>query len=215
MPPERAHVYWNGTFSEAEKASLVRAPLPGALTDVLARLRASLPGDGVAPFLEFDQRYYLPDDILVKSDRVSMAHAVEVRPPFLDHRIIEFAAGLPLDFKIRGARQKCLLKELMAPKLPAAIVQREKIGFDIPAHDWFRGPLRAMLMETLASAEAEHSELFHFETIRAYTELHLSRRINIGYHLWGLMMLFLWMKRWKIQSTASLTLKRQVLTAEL
>jgi len=215
MSPERAHVYWNGTFSEAEKATLLRIPLPGALTDVLARLRASLPGDGVAPFLEFDQQYYLPDDILVKSDRISMAHAVEVRPPFLDHRIVEFAAGLPIDFKIRGARQKYILKEVMRSKLPAAIVQREKIGFDIPAHDWFRGPLRAMLMETLASAEAEHSELFHFETIQTYTQMHLNRRINIGYHLWGLIMLFQWMKRWKIQSTPSLKSGNQVLTAEL
>jgi asparagine synthase (glutamine-hydrolysing) len=215
MPPERAHVYWNGTFSEAEKATLLQIPLPGALTDVLARLRASLPGDGIAPFLEFDQQYYLPDDILVKSDRVSMAHAVEVRPPFVDHRIVEFAARLPIDFKIRGTRQKYILKEVMRSKLPTAIVQREKIGFDIPAHEWFRGPLRAMLMETLASAEQEHSELFDFETIRTYTQLHLDRRINIGYHLWGLIMLFLWMKRWKIQSTPSLKSGNQVLTAEL
>jgi asparagine synthase (glutamine-hydrolysing) len=215
MTAERAHVYWNGTFSETEKASLLRIPLPAALTDVLAGLRAKLPGDGIAPFLEFDQQYYLPDDILVKSDRVSMAHAVEVRPPFVDHRIIEFAAKLPIDLKIRGSHQKYLLKEVMRSKLPAAIVQREKVGFDIPAHDWFRGPLRAMLMETLASAEAEHSELFNFETIRTYTQLHLNRRINIGYHLWGLVMLFMWMKRWNIQSTPSLTFRRQVLTADL
>jgi asparagine synthase (glutamine-hydrolysing) len=215
MSPERAHVFWNGTFSEAEKTSLLRVPLPAALNNILHRLRAALPGDGIAPFLEFDQRYYLPDDILVKSDRVSMAHAIEVRPPFVDHRIVEFAAKLPTDFKIRGARQKYLLKEVMRSKLPAAIVQREKIGFDIPTHDWFRGPLRAMLMETLASAEAEHSELFDFETIRTYTQLHLDRRINAGFHLWGLVMLFLWMKRWNIQSTPSPTFGRHVLTAEL
>jgi asparagine synthase (glutamine-hydrolysing) len=215
MPPERAHVYWNGTFSEAEKATLLRIPLPGALTDILAHLRTSLPGDGITPFLEFDHQYYLPDDILVKSDRVSMAHAIEVRPPFLDHRIIEFAASLPLDLKIRGGCQKYLLKEVMRGKLPAAIVQRKKIGFDIPAHDWFRGRLRAMLMETLASAEAEHSELFQFETIRTYTQLHLNRRINVGYHLWGLVMLFLWMKKWNIQSTPSLTSRKKVLAADL
>jgi asparagine synthase (glutamine-hydrolysing) len=182
---------------------------------VLARLRASLPGDGIAPFLEFDQQHYLPDDILVKSDRVSMAHAIEVRPPFVDHRIVEFAAKLPMDFKIRGTRQKYLLKEVMKSKLPAAIVQREKIGFDIPTHDWFRGPLRAMLMETLTAAETEHSELFDFEVIRSYTQLHLNRRINVGYHLWGLVMLFLWMKRWNIQSTPSPTVRGHVLIAEL
>src|SRR5271155_530888 len=153
MPPERAHVYWNGTFSEKEKATLLRVPLPGALNNVLARLRAGLPGDGVAPFLEFDQQYYLPDDILVKSDRVSMAHAVEVRPPFLDHRIVEFAAKLPIDLKIRGTRQKYILKELRRDKLPPTILEGKKTGFDIPTHNWFRGPLRAMLMETLASAE--------------------------------------------------------------
>jgi asparagine synthase (glutamine-hydrolysing) len=215
MPPERAHVYWNGTFSEAEKATLLRISLPGGLTDVLARLRASLPGDGIAPFLEFDQQYYLPDDILVKSDRVSMAHAVEVRPPFLDHRIVEFAAKLPVDLKIRGTQQKYLLKEVMRSKLPTPILQRPKIGFDIPAHEWFRGPLRAMLMETLESAETEHSELFNFEAIRTYTQLHLNRRINIGYHLWGLIVLFMWMKRWNIQSKPSLTSKRQVIAAGL
>jgi asparagine synthase (glutamine-hydrolysing) len=215
MPPEQAHVYWNGTFSESEKATLLRVPLPGAFTSILADLKGNLPGDGVAPFLEFDQGYYLPDDILVKSDRMSMAHAIEVRPPFLDHRIVEFASALPTDLKIRGARQKYLLKELMKPRLPASIVQRKKIGFDIPAHDWMRGTLRSLLMESLTSAEEEHSELFCFETIRNYARLHLDRRINIGYHLWGLVILFLWMKRWNIQSGPSLISRRQALAVEL
>ena len=215
MSPERAHVYWNGTFSEEEKAALLKISLPPTLTDVLARTRTSLPGDGIAPYLEFDQNYYLADDILVKSDRMSMAHAVEVRPPFLDHRIVEFAATLPSDLKINGARQKYLLKELMRTKLPATIIQRKKTGFDIPAHEWFRGPLKALLLETLASAETEHSELFCFDTIRAYTQLHMNRSINVGYHLWGLIMLFLWMKRWNIQSAPSRISKRQMLAVEL
>jgi asparagine synthase (glutamine-hydrolysing) len=215
MPPEQAHVYWNGTFSEAEKSTLLHVPLPGAFARLLTGLRDSLPGDGVAPFLEFDQRYYLPDDILVKSDRMSMAHAVEVRPPFLDHRIVEFASALPIDLKIRGARQKYLLKELMKSRLPTAITQRKKIGFDIPAHDWLRGPLRSMMTEALTSAEVEHSEVFCFETIRNYMNLHLKRRINVGYHLWGLVTLFLWMKRWKIQSAPSLLSRRQTFVVEL
>ncbi len=204
MTPQRAHVYWNGTFSEMEKAALMRVPLPETLTnDILARLAAGLPGDGVAPFLEFDQQYYLADDILVKSDRMSMAHAVEVRPPFLDHRIVEFAATLPTNFKIDGSRQKVVLKDLMLPKLPVSVTRRSKIGFDIPAHEWFRGPLRSLLIETISAAEVEHSDLFHFEAIRNYTQLHLDRKINVGYHLWGLLVLFLWMKRWNVQSSPS------------
>jgi asparagine synthase (glutamine-hydrolysing) len=215
MPPERAHVYWNGTFSDAEKASLLKVPLPPSLIDVLARTRTSLPGDGISPYLEFDQNYYLADDILVKSDRMSMAHAVEVRPAFLDHRIVEFAATLPSELKIHGSRQKYLLKELMRTKLPAPILQRKKTGFDIPAHEWFRGPLKALLMETLAAAEAEHSEIFRFDAIRTFTQLHMNRSINVGYHLWGLIMLFLWMKRWNIQSAPSQMSKRQMLAVEL
>jgi len=214
LPPEQAHVYWNGTFSEEEKAALVRVPLPGTFAGNLGSLKRSLPGDGIAPFLEFDQGCYLPDDILVKSDRMSMAHAVEVRPPFLDHRIVEFASGLPSNFKIHGSRQKHILKELMKSRLPDLILERKKVGFDIPAHDWLRGVLRPMLTEMLGSAEAEHSELFRFDVIRDYVQLHLNRQINVGYHLWGLLILFLWMKRWKVQSAPSLKYKGQALAVE-
>ncbi|MGA8730384.1 MAG: asparagine synthase (glutamine-hydrolyzing), partial [Terracidiphilus sp.] len=212
LPAEEAHIYWNGTFSQAEKTDLLKMPLRGSMLDVLSELRASLPGDGVAPFLKFDQEYYLPDDILVKSDRMSMAHAVEVRPPFLDHRIIEFAARIPTEMKIRGNRQKYLLKELMRPKLPPTITRRAKIGFDIPTHEWFRGTLQGMLMETLDYAEAEHSELFRIDTIRNLTKMHMNRSISIGYHLWGLMTLFLWMRRWNISSAPIHQSRRQMST---
>ncbi len=134
MPAERAHVYWNGTFSDAEKRSLVATELPGALDQILGELRGMLSNnqDDLGAYLWFDQKYYLPDDILIKSDRMSMAHAVELRPPFLDDRIVEFAATLPASLKIRGSQQKFLLKELMRHKLPQSILRRKKIGFDIP-----------------------------------------------------------------------------------
>ena len=132
----------------------------------------------------------------------------------------DVAATLPTQFKIDGSRQKVVLKDLMLPKLPVSVIQRSKTGFDIPAHEWFRGPLRSMLLDTLEEAEAEHSDLFYFAAIREYTQLHLDRKINVGYHLWGLLMLFLWMKRWKIQSSPSLMSKSerrgsQVLAVEL
>ena len=220
MRPEQAHIYWNGTFSEAEKGALLRVALPPALRNVLASLAARAPGDGLAPYLQFDQEYYLADDILVKSDRMSMAHAVEVRPPFLDHRIVEFAATLPSELKIRGSEQKYVFKQLMKSKLPSAVIQRKKTGFDIPAHEWFRGPLRSLLLETLEAAEGEHSGLFNFSAVRDYTQQHLEKKINIGYHLWGLLMLFLWMKRWHIQSSTPRILRsenpeRQMLAVEL
>ncbi len=203
MPPERAHVYWNGTSSEAQKAALLRSQLPPALEGILGKLRDQAPTDDLAPYLWFDQRYFLPDDILTKTDRMSMAHSLEVRPPFLDHRIVEFAATLPASLKIRGSRQKVLLKELMRDKLPASVLQRKKIGFDIPVHDWLRGCLRPLMQEVLMDGASDHASLFRRDVIEIQIQQHLERRVNIGYHLWGLMVLFLWMKKWGIQVMTS------------
>ena len=200
MPALRAHVYWGGTFSDSEKQRLVKPALPGALAVTLDQYAAA--GGDLSTYLSFDQKYYLPDDILTKVDRMSMAHALEVRPPFLDHRIVEFANSLPSHLKIDGSRQKVLLKTLMRGKLPPRILTRKKIGFDIPAHEWFRGPLRPLLREAMDYARAEHAGFFRMLEIEALVRAHLERRANLGYHLWGLMILFLWMKKWGIQTGA-------------
>ena len=202
MPPEKAHVYWNGTFAAADKRALLCAPLPGELDGILDELAAA--GDQLAAYLWFDQKYFLPDNILTKVDRISMAHAVEVRPPFLDHRIVEFAAGLPPELRIEMCagrwRQKVILKELMQGKLPPRILSRKKTGFDIPAHEWLRERLRPLLEDTLTDAAESYSGLFRFGRIQALAKTHFLRRANLGYHLWGLLTLFLWMKKWKIQT---------------
>ena len=201
LPASEAHVYWNGTFSAEEKCALVEPALPAALRRILAGMPPD--GDGLAPYLWFDQSYYLPDDILVKSDHMSMAHAVEVRPAFLDHRIVEFAASLPPNLKMRGSRQKVILKELMKGRLPSAVLRRGKVGFDIPAHEWLRGVLRPLLLDTLAAVPSEYSSLFRPGAVETCLRDHLDRRANLGYHLWGLMILLLWMKKWRIQTTAA------------
>jgi asparagine synthase (glutamine-hydrolysing) len=203
MSPDRAHVYWNGTFSEAQKAALLRVEIPPTLDRLLGELRSRTSGsDDLAPYLWFDQTYFLPDDILNKADRMSMAHSLEVRPPFLDHRIVEFAASLPRSLKIRGSRQKVLLKELMRDKLPPSVLRRKKIGFDIPAHDWLRGCLRALMTDVLLDGSSDHASLFRRDVIETYIRQHLERQVNVGYHLWGLMVLFLWMKKWGVQAAA-------------
>jgi asparagine synthase (glutamine-hydrolysing) len=131
---------------------------------------------------------------------MSMAHSLEVRPPLLDHRIVEFAASLPEEMKIRGSRQKILLKELMKDKLPAAILNRKKIGFDVPAHDWFRGVLRPLLLDTLTAEAVRATGVFSYSAIDSLIRGHAERRVNVGYQLWGLVTLFLWMKKWGIEA---------------
>jgi asparagine synthase (glutamine-hydrolysing) len=157
-------------------------------------------GDRAAAFLRFDQQYPLPDDVLLIMDRAGMAHAVEVRSPFLDHRLVEFAAALPALFKIDGARQKVILRRLMRGKLPDAVLRRQREGFDIPLHGWLRGPLRPLLEDTLAGAAAIAPGIFQPAAVADCARRHIERRANLGYHLWGLMILFLWMKRWRIQA---------------
>jgi asparagine synthase (glutamine-hydrolysing) len=199
MPPEIAHAYWNGTFAKDELNGLLRKPMPDSLAEILGQIRNLPPvNDDLAPYLWLDQKYYLADDILTKSDRMSMAHSVEVRPPFLDHRIVEFAASLPTSLKIQGAKQKVVLKQLMADKLPQAILNRKKTGFDIPAHEWLRGPLRNLLVETMRDSVREYGSFFQKERIEQLMERHFRREINVGYHLWGLLILFLWMKKWQV-----------------
>jgi asparagine synthase (glutamine-hydrolysing) len=204
MPAARAHVYWSGTFDDAQRRALVQGALSPALNSILNELT----GEQLQDYLRFDQKYFLPDNILTKVDHTSMAHAVEVRPPFLDHRIVEFANSLPASMQIQGSRQKVILRNLMRGKLTPAILNRKKIGFDIPTHDWFRGPLRPLLEEAVAYASAEHSDFFQLSSIQAHIRAHLERRANLGYHLWGLMTLFLWMKKWGIQTRTPVTTAR-------
>jgi asparagine synthase (glutamine-hydrolysing) len=127
---------------------------------------------------------------------------------------VEFAATVPADFKIHGSRQKVLIKELMKGTLPASILRRKKVGFDFPAHQWLRGPLRPLMMDALSSTDSEYPGLFQRGAVGTCMRQHLERRANLGYHLWGLMMLFLWMRRWRIQtSPVSETPRRKAATS--
>jgi asparagine synthase (glutamine-hydrolysing) len=200
MDPWESHLFWNGTFSETEKKRLHLRnghPSVGALADGLPNEASS--AGGLNRYLWLDQCYYLPDDILYKCDRMSMAHALEVRPPFLDHRIVEFAARLPEKLKIHNATLKAVLRHLMRDKLPSQVLRRKKEGFDIPAHDWLRGPLRTLLLDTVTRDAVTKSNLFEWDVIDRLIRRHMDRRANVGYHLWGLLTLFLWMRKWDIQ----------------
>jgi len=186
LNPLEAHLYWNGTFTPEERRQL------------LSRFQPLAAPPNYSSFLELDQHWYLADDILYKCDRMSMAHSLEVRPPFLDHRIVEFAARLPESMKRNGSKGKFILRELMRDRLPAAVVTRKKEGFDIPAHEWFRGALRPLLLDTLTPKAIRESGLFRPGAIEKVLADHEARKTNYGYHLWGLLMLFLWKKEWNV-----------------
>jgi len=215
LSPDEAHVYWNGAFSRKQQSELLLRANHASPQDLF---ECDLPGEKGAPslnrFMAFDQKYYLTDDLLQKVDRMSMAHSLEVRPPYLDHRIIEFASSLPDRFKVRGRSLKVILKRLMKSKLPTSVIRRSKTGLDIPTHDWLRGPLRPFLLDTLGPDAVKQSGLFRPGAIEGLLEDHMARRANLGYQLWGLMILFLWMKHWNIQISSELGLPPAVVESD-
>jgi asparagine synthase (glutamine-hydrolysing) len=152
---------------------------------------------GVDRYLALDTDTYLPGDLLVKVDRMSMAHALEVRSPLLDHRLHEFAAALPGSLKLRRGRTKWLLKELASRRgLPHELVHRPKHGFGIPIGEWFRGELRGWLEDVLRDPRTRARGYFKPAEAERVLSDHLSGRSDHTYRLWNLAMLELWHRAW-------------------
>ena len=141
-----------------------------------------------------DTSFYLPDDILTKVDRMSMAHALEARVPLLDHRLVEFAASLPFSLKLAKGISKRIVKHALADMLPPELLTQRKQGFGIPIQRWFREDLRTCFEETVLAPEARCAQLLDQEPIRALYEAHIRTRENNGHHLWALFMFEHWMR---------------------
>ncbi len=142
--------------------------------------------------MKFDFRTYLPEDVLVKVDRMSMAHSIESRVPLLDNRVIDFAARLPADMKIRDGRRKALLKDVASRLLPPEIVHRRKQGFGVPVGVWFRGTLRETFGDVLGSQRARERGYFRRPFIDRVLQEHLSGVRDHTMRLWQLVVLELW-----------------------
>jgi len=196
MDERSSHVFWNGTFSQPQRRDLM---VSQNNTHMLKLLSTIPPRGDLRRFMAFDQSYYLPDNLLVKVDRMSMAHSLEVRPAFLDHRIVEFAATLPANYSIQGLHLKRLMRHLMKDKLPQRILAKKKQGLDIPVHDWLRGHLKPLLLDTLNQRTVEETGILYWPHLESLIKMHMERKANYGYHLWGLLMLFLWIDQWKIE----------------
>jgi asparagine synthase (glutamine-hydrolysing) len=148
----------------------------------------------IAYLMEADQLHYLPDDILTKVDRASMAHALEVRSPFLDYRVVEFANRLPLEWKLRGLTTKYLLRKAFADDLPREPLTRKKHGFAVPLGDWFQGPLVGTFREIVLQQPGP-DYLEKAEVARLLHE-HQKGRVDHGYRLWLILFLHAWHHWW-------------------
>ena len=202
-PPAERHAIWFGITAPDELDQLLmpeaRGPQLPSL-EALAPLAPLLKGvafeSELAEMLYLDFRLYLEDNLLVKVDRASMACSLEMRTPFLDHRLIEFAAGLPADLKVRGFELKYLFKRAVERWLPAKIVYRQKRGFSVPISRWMRRELRPVLDETLGEGKLKQQGLFNAPLVRQRLEEHWSGRADHRKLLWALFCFQLWYDRW-------------------
>jgi asparagine synthase (glutamine-hydrolysing) len=142
-----------------------------------------------------DQMTYLPNDLLVKVDIATMAVSLEARAPFLDHHVIEFAASLPQNLKLRRLTSKYLLKKVLRKLLPSENLNRRKMGFGVPIGHWFRGKMQPFLREVVLSEKASRRGLFKPEGVRQLIELHTRGERDYSQQLWTLLMLELWFNR--------------------
>ncbi|HEC22222.1 MAG TPA: asparagine synthetase B, partial [Chloroflexi bacterium] len=152
--------------------------------------------DPLPRLLDVNLRTYLPDDLLVKADRCTMAASLEARSPFLDHLLVDFAAAIPPDLKLRGRVSKYILKRAVRRLLPRSIIERKKHGFGVPVGAWFRADLASYARDVLLGERASQRGIFHMEAVRAMLEAHVSGRADLGHALWTLLTFELWMRRY-------------------
>jgi asparagine synthase (glutamine-hydrolysing) len=155
-------------------------------------LEAADSRDPLAPYTYLDLHSYLPDDILTKVDRASMMHALEVRGPFLDYRVVELAATLPYDWKIKDGDTKIILKETFADDLPPEVMRQRKRGFSIPLAQWFCTELRPLLEDAIHDPAITDSGFFQMDEVRALAHEHWDGARDLSQQLWR----FLFFARW-------------------
>ena len=200
-PKAGRYMKWMSVFDDELKEPLYtdsfRQQTQGAnATGILENWFKRANGIGtVDTLLLTDQMTYLPNDLLVKVDIATMAVSLEARSPFLDHHVIEFAASLPQNLKLRRLTGKYLLKKVLRKLLPSENLTRRKMGFGVPIGHWFRGKMQPFLREVILSEKALGRGLFRPEAVKLLVDQHTRAEKDYSHQLWTLLMLELWFNR--------------------
>lgn len=179
---------WFAPFTEAERLALLGHARRHGQPDVLS----AASGDLVRRMLYVDCHGWLADNLLERGDRMSMAASLELRPPFLDHRMVELAFSLPTSVKVRKGRTKWVVKEVARQYLPDTIVDRRKVGFRVPLDTWFRGHLRELAFDLLLSPQSFVGAVLDRSVVKELLESHERGRRNEEIRIWTLLCLEVW-----------------------
>jgi asparagine synthase (glutamine-hydrolysing) len=196
LPPLERHHGWKEIFSTDARAELTGRRTTFDPVDVYRTRYAETAGaPQLARLQDVDFGVYLVDDLLVKTDRASMAHSLEARVPFLDPLVTNLAFALPTHLKVRALAKKVLLRKAAEPLLPAEVVHGRKRGFSIPAAAWLRGELEPFARETLAPENLQRQGFFHAQPVTRLIDEHVAGREDWSRQLWGLLAFTLWYER--------------------
>jgi asparagine synthase (glutamine-hydrolysing) len=194
---------WMGGFLDQEKKSILsenyQNKILGQLTysDLNRYLSRTNIHNETDRLLYLSQKLYLTDDILVKSDRASMQNSLEIRSPFLDHRLVEYVSMLPDRFKLKTLQTKYILKKVAEKYLPDEVIYRPKKGFGIPITQWLREDLKEPMLDLLSKDRLESQGIFDYQAVHKLIDDHLNLRTNNRKLLWALLSLQLWIDEYK------------------
>lgn len=201
LPLADGHFWWKVVLSEAVQTELcvARAEDPHLETAALYRAAAERAGsdDWLARLQAIDAHIYLPDDILTKADRMSMAHSLEARVPYLDTKLVELAARLPSNVKLRGFSKKWILKQALAKHVPASILQAKKRGFNVPVATWLRNELHDMVADVLSPTALRRVGLFEASYVQRLITEHDTMQADHSRPLWTLLVFMNWYDMWQ------------------
>ena len=196
LPPLERHHAWKEIFSADARAELTGRRHGFDPVDLYRERFAETDGaELLARLQDVDRTIYLVDDLLVKTDRASMAHSLEARVPFLDPVVTNFALSLPARHRVNGLRKKVLLRKAVAPLVPGRIIRGKKRGFSIPAAAWLRGELEPFARETLSADTLRRQGFFRPEAVTTLIDRHVAGKEDLSRQLWDLLAFTLWYER--------------------
>jgi asparagine synthase (glutamine-hydrolysing) len=200
LPPQMQHMRWQTFWSNEELDQLLTLPQQLRAPAVDPHLQKLFAASGSSHPLDQQQyadiKRYLADDILFKVDRMSMAVSLEVRGPLLDYTLVEFAARLPPDLRLRGLSGKYLLKLAMQDVLPPQIIHRSKLGFNMPYKNWLRHELLDLMYDALSAQRLRQQGFFHADYVQSLIRQHVTGTHDHAHKLWQLLLFQLWAERY-------------------
>jgi asparagine synthase (glutamine-hydrolysing) len=202
LSPAQAHFWWRVVLTEAQKLSLYT---PHVLEQIVPqaserhfvdRFEQSTAKDSLSRLFEIDCSVFLPDDLMVKNDRMSMAHSLEARVPLTDLELTAFMSTVPSGLKLRSLRKKHIMRRAMEGILPAEILNKKKVGLEMPYSHWLKHELKDLMMSYLGPKRISDTGLFRPDAVQALINDHLAGRVDHGRALWGLLNYMMWLEHY-------------------